>query len=146
MTYCSRLLLFHFLHGLLGWLGFLFVFVKQKLRNFQRKIAQLGGVGSGGSLRSSDVYTKSRGVVFCLFLLHKDVWLVIFFSCLYVFVSVRVCMFLCVWWYFLFTRVLFISFEWMFCFFLGEFIVFSLFCIRFVCLDKEIKTILLHYD
>lgn len=56
------------LDGLLGFVLFTSPFtrfVKQKLRNFQRKkLAQLGGVGGGGCLRSSDVYTKSRGFAF----------------------------------------------------------------------------------
>lgn len=60
------------LDGLLGFVLFsssVTCFVKQKLRNFQRKkkLAQLGGVGGGGCLRSSDIYTKSRGFALFLF-------------------------------------------------------------------------------
>lgn len=46
----------------------------------------------------------------------------------------------------LFTCVVVIFFEWVFCCsFAGRVNYFLPFCFQFACLDKEIKTILLHY-
>lgn len=90
------MLSFSLLHGLLGWLGFCLLFRQTEIEKFSTKktSSQLGGVVGGGScccyLRSSDVYTKSRGVLllFCLLLLR-------FYVCVCMCVRVRVC----VWWY-----------------------------------------------
>lgn len=133
------------LDGLLG--CFFFTrFVKQKLRIFQRTKNSSTWYG-GGSVRSSDVYTKSRGVAFFfvyLFSLLRDALLVTFVTC--VSVSVR----MCVWWYsFVYLRIGYFALNgvlFCFVFLLGELIfVFFRFVFSFACLDKEIKTILLHY-
>lgn len=88
--------------------------------------------------------TQNQGglLCFCLFTffsLLRDALLVTFVTCVCVSESV----FACVWWYsFVYLRIGYFALNWvLFCFFfLGELIVFS-----FACLDKEIKTILLHY-
>lgn len=105
------------LHDLLGWLGFCLCFRQTKIEKFStnKQIVQLGGVGVGGCcLRSSDVYTKSRGFAFCLLLLVLGALLVIsVLSVCVLGVRVCVCCFLCVFGgILLFTYVVVIFFEW----------------------------------